>query len=50
MFKIMKGIDKIGVEEIFSRIDSDGTKGHHLRVKKGRVITCKARVFHFESI
>ena len=37
MFKIMKGIDKISAVELFSRVDSDRTRGHHLRVKKRRV-------------
>jgi len=34
MFKIMKGIDKISADELFSREDSDRTRGHRLRVKK----------------
>ena len=33
MFKIMKGVDKIGAEEFFSRTDSVRTRGHSLRVK-----------------
>ena len=37
MFKIMKGIDKISADELLSRIDSDSTRGHSLRVKKRRV-------------
>ena len=37
MFKIMKGKDKIGADELFSRVDSDRTRGHSLRVKKRRV-------------
>ena len=39
MFQIMKVIDKIGAEELFSKVDSDRTRGHSLRVKKGRVKT-----------
>ena len=34
MFKIMKGKDKISADELFSRVDSDRTWGHNLRVKK----------------
>ena len=43
MFKIMKGIDKISAEELFSIIDRNsqgtviGTRGHSLRVKQMRV-------------
>ena len=37
MFKIMKGIDKISADELFSGVDSDRTRGHRLRVKKRRV-------------
>ena len=37
MFKIMKERDIIIAEEVFSRIDSDRTRGHHLRLKKRRV-------------
>ena len=37
MFKIMMGKDKISAEELFSRIDSDRTRGHSLRVKTRRV-------------
>ena len=39
MFKIMKGIDKISADELFSGVDSDRTRGHSLRVKKRRVKT-----------
>ena len=39
MFKIMKGIDKISADELFSRVDSVRTRGHSLRVKKRRVKT-----------
>ena len=39
MFKIMKGIDKISVDELFNRVDSDRTRGHSLRLKKRRVMT-----------
>ena len=39
MFKIMKGIDKISVDELFNIVDSDRTRGHSLRVKKRRVKT-----------
>ena len=38
MFKIMKGRDKISTDELFNRVDSDRTRGHSLRVKKGRVM------------
>ena len=37
MFKIMMGRDIICAEELFSRVDSDRTRGHSLRVKKRRV-------------
>ena len=37
MFKIMKGIDNISADELFNRVDSDGTRGHSLRAKKRRV-------------
>ena len=37
MFKIMKGRDKISAEELFSRVDSDRTRCHSLRVNKRRV-------------
>ena len=37
MFKIMKGRDKISADELFSRVDSDRTRGHILIVKKRRV-------------
>ena len=37
IFKIMKGIDKISVDELFNRGDSDRTRYHSLRVKKRRV-------------
>ena len=37
MFKIMKGVDKIRADEFFSRVDSDRTRGHSLRLKKRRV-------------
>ena len=37
MFKIMKGMDKISADDLLSRIDSDSTRGHSLRVKKRRV-------------
>ena len=30
MFKIMKGIDKISVDELLNRVDSDRTRGHSL--------------------
>ena len=33
MFKIMKGVDKISAEELFSRVDSERTRGHSRRVK-----------------
>ena len=36
MFKIMKGRDKISADELFSRGDSDRTRGHSLREKKRR--------------
>ena len=39
MFKIMKGIDKISVDELFNRVDSDRTRDHSLRVKKKRIKT-----------
>ena len=39
MFKIMKVMDKISADELFNRVDSDGTRGHSLRVKKRRVKT-----------
>ena len=39
MCKIMKGIDKISAEELFSRADGDRTRGHSLRLKKRRVKT-----------
>ena len=40
MFKIMKGIDKISTDELFSKVDSDRTRGNSsLRVKKRRVNT-----------
>ena len=35
----MKGIDKISAGELFSRVDSDRTRGHGLRVKKRTVKT-----------
>ena len=35
--KIMEGIDKISEDELFNRVDSNGTRGHNLRVKKRRV-------------
>ena len=38
MFKIMKGGD-ISEDELFNRADSDRTRGHSLRVKKGKVKT-----------
>ena len=34
MFKVMKGMDKTGVEEFFSNVDSDMNRGHSLRVKR----------------
>ena len=34
MFNIMKGRDKISVDELFNRVYSDRTRGHSLRVKK----------------
>ena len=37
MLKIMKGIDKISVDELFSSVDSDRARGHSLRVNKRRV-------------
>ena len=37
MFKIIKGPDKIGADELFNRGDSDRTRSHRLRVKKRRV-------------
>jgi len=38
MFKIiMKGVDKISAEELFSTTDSDRTSGQSLTVKKRRV-------------
>ena len=37
MFKVMKGRDKISEDELFSRVDSDRTRDHSLRVKKRRV-------------
>ena len=37
MFKIMKGRDKISANELFSRVDSDRTRGRSLGVKKRRV-------------
>ena len=39
MFKIMKGIDKISVDELLNRVDSDRTRGHSLRLKKRKVKT-----------
>ena len=39
MFKIMKDIYIISAEALFSRVDSDSTRGHSLRVKKRRVNT-----------
>ena len=39
MFQIMKGVDKISADELFNRVDSDGTRGHSLRVKERRVKT-----------
>ena len=47
MFKIMKGRDKISADELCNRVDSDRTRGHSLRVKKGRVKTVgnKPRIF-----
>ena len=36
MFKIMKGKNKISAEELFSRIDSDRTRGQSLKLKKRR--------------
>ena len=39
MFKIMKGRDKISADELFSRVDSDRTRGHSLRVNRRRVKT-----------
>ena len=39
MFKIMKGVDKISADEFVSRVDSDRTRGHSLRVNKMRVKT-----------
>ena len=50
MFKIIKDRDEIRAEEFFSRIDSDRTRDHRLRVRKRRVKTViKQRVFHSES-
>ena len=37
MFQIMKGIDKISVDELFSGEDSNRTRGNRLRVKKRKV-------------
>ena len=39
MFKMMKDIDKISADKLFSRVDSDRTRGHSLRIKKRRVKT-----------
>ena len=39
IFKIMKGRDNKSGEEFYSRIDSDRTSGHSLKVKKRRVRT-----------
>ena len=39
MFKIMKGRDKISANELFSRVDSDRTRGQSLIEKKRRVKT-----------
>ena len=39
MLKIMKGVDKISADELFSRVHSDRTRGRSLRVKKIRVKT-----------
>ena len=39
MFKVMKGTDKISAEEVFSRADSDRTKGNSLSVRKRKVKT-----------
>ena len=36
MFKIVKGTDKTSAEEFFSRIESDRTRGHNMRVEKGK--------------
>ena len=33
MLKIMKGVDKISAEEILSRVDSERTRDHSLRIK-----------------
>ena len=37
MFKTMKGTDKISTDELFSRVDSERTRGHSLRVNKRSV-------------
>ena len=39
IFKIVKGIDKTSADELFNRVDSDGTRGRSLRVNKRRVET-----------
>ena len=46
MFKIMKGRDKISADEVFSRVDSDRTRGHSLRVKKRRVKMVVRQLMH----
>ena len=39
MFNTMMGRDKINTEEFYSRVDSDKTRDHSLRVKKRRIRT-----------
>ena len=34
MFKIMKGTDKISADELFTRVDSDWTRGQSLSKEK----------------
>ena len=46
MFKIMKGMDKIGAVQFFSRVDSLRIRGQSLRVKKMRIrIVLRQRSF-----
>ena len=45
MFKMMKGTDKISAEEFFSRMDSDMTRGHSLRVERRVRMAARQEVF-----
>ena len=49
MIEIIKGIDKISAGELFSRVDSDRTRGHSLRVKKRRVKMVGSKAGDFNS-